>query len=166
MPVGRQELTQLCVYTNQTTTKGGVRDRSRRESRNHRRRGTPWNMSSMEARHGVGLAGRQQRGRMFRAMRCNGPNMVSSETATPKHRTRKCTSEGSCAQPLGHMLMQREGVSDWMHHQTAGSSGRGRSGTALVDGADELLVAWIDAKAPPCGVVAQGAGEDRVRGKT
>ena len=38
---------------------------------------------------------------------------------------------------------------------------------ALGDGADELLVAcWIDAKAPPCGVVAQGAGEDRVRVKT
>jgi hypothetical protein len=37
---------------------------------------------------------------------------------------------------------------------------------ALVDGADELLVAWIVAKAPPCGVVAQGAGEDRVRVKT
>ena len=34
---------------------------------------------------------------------------------------------------------------------------------ALGDGANELLVAWIDAKAPPCGIVTQGAGEDRVR---
>ena len=36
----------------------------------------------------------------------------------------------------------------------------------LAHGADELLVAWIDAKAPPRGVVAQGAGADRVRVKT
>ena len=37
---------------------------------------------------------------------------------------------------------------------------------ALGDGADELLLAWIDAKTPSCGVVAQGAGEDRVRVET
>ena len=36
---------------------------------------------------------------------------------------------------------------------------------ALDDGADELLVAWIDAKTPPCGVVTQGAGERSSQGE-